>query len=221
MSTNTKTKIYFIPGMGAGSNSFENIRLPEDKYEVEIIEWQIPEKEEPLHHYAQRMAAKIKAENSVLVGVSFGGVVAQEMEQFLNLKKLVIISSIKKRSELPSIMRWAKKFKLYKALPVETVLSTDDLTKFAIGQKSLKRLELYQEYLRVRNSDYLKWAIKEMVSWDREEPMPGIVHIHGDQDHVFPIKYIDDCIVVNKGTHIMLLTKGRTISRLLIKAIET
>ncbi len=220
MNTTNKTKIYFIPGMGAGPNSFENIHLPENKYEVEIIEWLIPEKDESLQDYAKRMAQLVKEENAVLAGVSFGGVVAQEMEQFLSLRKLIIISSIKQKSELPATMRWAKKFKLYKALPVESFLSSDDLTKFALGPKSLKRLKLYQEYLHVRNSDYLKWAIREMVAWERNEPLPGIVHIHGDRDHVFPIKYIDDCIVVTKGTHVMLLTKGKIISKLLVKALE-
>ena len=33
------TKVYFVPGLAAGPEIFERIHLPDDKYEVEILEW--------------------------------------------------------------------------------------------------------------------------------------------------------------------------------------
>ena len=49
------------------------------------------------------MAERVVEPNAILVGVSFGGVVVQEMAAFLNLKNLVIISSVKTKEELPNI----------------------------------------------------------------------------------------------------------------------
>lgn len=206
--------------MAAGPNTFENIKLPKDQYEVKIIEWLIPEKEESLTDYAKRMASFVKKPNSILIGVSFGGVVAQEMEQFLTLKKLVIISSVKNKNELPWRMRLTGQFKAYKLFPTSIFLSAKDLTKFSIGPKSKKRLFLYQKYLNVRNKQYLDWAIKQMVTWDREQTIKGLIHIHGEKDQIFPIKYINKCIVIEEGTHIMLLTKGKRISQLIQKIAE-
>ncbi len=214
-----KTHIYFVPGMAAGSEIFRNIKLPEN-YEIHILEWLIPEKDESLKAYAKRMLLGIKEKNPILVGISFGGVVVQEMSYFLKLKKLIIISSVKSRNELPRRMKLASLTKAYKLIPTSLVLSAEDLTKFSVGPKSKKRLAMYQEYLHVRNKQYLDWALEKMVTWDRKEKIKDIVHLHGEKDMVFPIKYIESCEVIKGGTHIMILNKGREISQKLLEIIE-
>lgn len=214
------TKVYFVPGMAAGSEIFRNIRFPESHYEIEVLEWLIPEKGESLKEYAHRMALRVGQPNSILIGVSFGGVVVQEMSQFLQLKKLIIISSVKKRSELPRRMRIAAWTKAYLLAPTSLVLSVEDLTKFSIGPRSRKKLMLYQQYLHVRNKYYLRWALEKMVTWDGEKSIPGLIHIHGAKDTVFPIKYISNCIVIPNGTHIMILNKGREISKILLQEFD-
>ncbi len=215
-----KTIVYFVPGMAAGSEIFNNIRFPEDKYEIRVLEWLIPEKNESLTEYAHRMALRIKESNVILIGVSFGGVVAQEMDQFLSLRKLIIISSVKTRHELPRRMKIAAWTKAYKLAPTSLVLSVEDLTKFSIGPKTKKRLSMYQQYLHVRDKRYLRWALEKMVTWDREKPLPNVIHIQGEKDSVFPIKYISDCKVIPKGTHIMILNRGREISQLLLQIFD-
>ncbi len=214
-----KIHVYFVPGLAAGSEIFRNIKFPE-KYETHILEWLIPEKDESLEAYAKRMALDVKEKDAILIGVSFGGVVAQEMNEFLKLKKLIIISSVKTRNELPRRMKLASLTKAYKLIPTSLVLSAEDLTKFSVGPKSKKRLAMYQEYLHVRNKQYLDWALEKMVNWDRKEKIKDIIHIHGEKDVVFPIKYIDGCKVIKGGTHIMILNKGREISETLIKIFE-
>ncbi|HBY68697.1 MAG TPA: alpha/beta hydrolase [Flavobacteriaceae bacterium] len=214
------THVYFVPGMAAGKEIFKNIRLPKSRFKTHVLEWLIPEKNESIELYAKRMADRVKEPNSVLVGVSFGGVVVQEMAQYLTLKNLIIISSVKSKKELPTRMKFARKTGVYKLIPTRSVLSADDLTKFSVGPRSKKRLQLYQEFLHVRNKRYLDWAIKNMVKWQREEPMEEVVHIHGDSDVVFPIKNIDDCIKLEGGTHIMLLNKGKQVSQKLIEIIS-
>ncbi|MCR9182854.1 MAG: alpha/beta hydrolase [Flavobacteriaceae bacterium] len=211
--------IYFVPGLAAGREIFKNISLPDDQFKVHIIEWKIPEHKETIEEYAQRMAADVKEENAVLIGVSFGGVMAQEMSAFLKLKKIIIISSVKTKLELPLRLQFARKTLAYKLVPTKLVISADDLTKFAIGPKTKKRLEMYQEYLSVRNEHYLDWAIENMVCWDRETPDPKVIHIHGDEDLVFPIEKIKDCIVLKGGTHIMILNKFKWFNENLPKII--
>ncbi len=213
--------VYFVPGLAAGTEIFKNIHLPKDKYEIHIIEWLIPVKDESLEMYAKRMCSKIQHENIVLIGVSFGGVMVQEMSKFLNLKKLIIISSVKTKDELPARLKFARKTKIYKILPTSIVASANDLTKFAIGPKSRKRLQLYNEYLQVKDGVYLDWAIEKMVCWDREIEVKGVNHIHGTKDVVFPLKNIKNCIKIENGTHVMVLIKGNTVSEKILEIIET
>ncbi|MCZ4318340.1 alpha/beta hydrolase [Aequorivita viscosa] len=214
-----KTHVYFVPGLAAGSEIFKNIKFPEN-YKIHILEWLIPEEGESLKDYAKRMALRVSENNAILIGVSFGGVVVQEMNSFLSLKKLVIISSVKSKDELPRRMKFASFTKAYKLIPTSLVLQVDDLTKFSIGPKTQKRLSLYQQYLHVRDKQYLDWAIEKMITWDRREKVKNTIHIHGEKDIVFPIKYIDDCRVIKAGTHIMILNKGRKISKMLLEIFE-
>ncbi len=216
----SKTHIYFVPGLAAGKEIFENISLPAEEYEIHIIEWLIPIKKETLTEYAKRMAAKILVPNTVLIGVSFGGVVAQEMSNFLNLKKLIIISSVKSKRELPGKMRFFKTFPAYRLIPPSFLENTKNMVKYGLGIKSKAKLETYQKYLSVKNTHYLKWAIKQMVGWDRIEEIENVIHIHGDKDPVFPIKKIKNCIIVPGGTHIMLIVKFKWLNDNLPKIIE-
>ena len=171
------------------------------------MEWQIPRKDESLVAYARRFSENIIEDDAVLIGVSFGGIIAQEISLVKPLRKLIIISSIKTKYELPTRLKLVCSLKLYNLLPTNFILKTTRLTKFSVGSKSEKRLKLYEKYLSVRDKEYLDWAIKQMVCWNRTSPLPHIVHIHGNKDLIFPIKNIKKCQVLEGGTHIMILNK--------------
>lgn len=202
-----------MPGMAASPSIFERIQLPSDIFEIHLLEWLIPEKEETIEDYAQRVAKNIKHEDIILVGVSFGGVLVQEMKPFVKPKKLIIISSVKCIAEMPRRMKIAKTTKAYKLVPTKLLENIDNLTKYTFGSSIIKqRLKLYEKFLSVRDKNYLDWAIEQMVNWKRTEIDPEVIHIHGDNDEVFPIKHIKTCVVVKGGTHIMILTKYRWLS---------
>lgn len=196
-----------MPGMAANPTIFENIKLPNDVFKIHWLEWEIPQKNETLTNYAQRMCTKIIHDNAVLIGVSFGGILVQEMSEFLNLKKTIIISSVKTRNELPMRMKIARVTKLYKLVPTRLANSIDALAKYAFGKTVTKRIELYKKYLSVSDKTYLDWAIEQVICWKREDVIPNVIHIHGDKDAVFPIKYIKNAQLVEGGTHIMIVSK--------------
>ncbi len=204
---NTKTSVYFMPGLAASSLIFERIDLPQELFEVYLLDWELPIGEESLTDYARRMAQKITAPNPVLIGVSFGGILVQEMAVFLNPQKVIIISSVKSNLEFPRRMKIAKTTKAYKLIPTSIFSNMEKLSAFSFGKSIAQRLKLYERYLSVRDVKYLDWAIERIVLWDRTQVDTSVVHIHGDADEVFPIQYISDCIVVKGGTHIMILSK--------------
>lgn len=208
----SKIHVYFMPGMAASSSIFERIKLHEGQFEMHFLEWVLPEKDEKLEQYAKRMAQNIKHENVVLIGVSFGGILVQEMSQFVSAQKIIIISSIKSNKELPSRMKIARVTKIYKLVPTSLAQNVEVLAKYAFGDVVKKRLELYEKFLSMRDKSYLDWAIEQIINWNRVEPDPKVIHIHGDADEVFPIKNIKECIKIEGGTHIMILSKYRWIN---------
>ena len=214
-----KIAVYFMPGLAANASIFERILLPEDQFDTYFMEWEIPLDNEKLSEYAQRISKKVTHKNPVLVGVSFGGILVQEMAQFLNPSKIIIISSVKSNLEFPTAFKLAKQTKAYKLIPTSLIENVYNLAKFTFGEKVIKRLKLYQMFLTVRDKKYLDWSIEKIILWDRKKADPNVVHIHGDADEVFPIKYIQNCIVVKGGTHIMILTKYKWININLPKII--
>lgn len=206
--------------MAADVSIFEYIQLPEDRYQTHTISWKIPFKNETLEDYAKRMCKEVRHSDIVLIGVSFGGVVVQEMSKYLTLAKVIIISSVKSRYELPKRMRIARSTKLYKLLPTFVVSKITNWEKLAVGDFAKKRAAMYQKYLSVNDKGYLDWAIKNMVCWDQDTPPEGLVHIHGDKDVVFPISNIKNCIKVDKGTHVMIINRAKWFNKNLPEIIE-
>lgn len=211
--------VYFMPGLAASSLIFERIELPQDTFEIHLLDWEMPILGETLRDYAKRMASLVTQENAVLVGVSFGGVLVQEMAQFLKLKKVIIISSVKCNLEVPLRMKIAKSTKAYKLVPTGLMKNVEVLSKFSFGTAIKQRLKLYEKYLSMREKVYLDWAIEQMIMWERTEVDAKVVHIHGDMDEVFPIKNIKNCITIKGGTHIMILSKFKWLNENLPKII--
>ena len=208
-----------MPGLAASSSIFERIALPEAIFEIVLLEWEIPLDNETLAEYAKRISKNIIHPNPVLIGVSFGGILVQEMAKYINARKVIIISSAKTNLEFPKRMKVAKATKAYKLIPTNLLANVETLTKYYFGSKIDQRLKLYEKFLRVRDKRYLDWAVEQVVLWERVVPDENVIHIHGDADDVFPIKNIQNCIVVKGGTHIMILNKYKWFNENLPKII--
>ncbi|WP_163398960.1 alpha/beta hydrolase [Flavobacterium fluviatile] len=203
----SKIAVYFMPGLAASPTIFERIKLDETVFETLLLEWEIPNPKESLSDYALRITKKIKHENPVLIGVSFGGILVQEMARHIDARKVIIISSVRSNAEFPRRMKIGKTTKAYKLIPMKLILNIENLAKYSFWEKVNKRIKLYEKFLAVRDLNYLQWAVESVILWNRNQIDEKVIHIHGDQDDVFPIKYINKCIVVKGGTHIMILNK--------------
>ncbi|MNK06585.1 hypothetical protein D3C87_244840 [compost metagenome] len=209
-----------MPGMAASPKIFENIKLPDEQFEMFFLEWCLPLENESLKEYAKRIMLNIKHDNPVLIGVSFGGILVQEIAALIEVRKVVIISSVKCNAEFPRRMRFAKRTHIYRLFPTGIMQRVDWLAKIAVGNNAVTRkLHLYEKYLSVRDKKYLDWAFKTILLWDRAVPDAKVVHIHGDNDEVFPARYLKDYIPVKGGTHIMIINKYKWINENLPRII--
>ena len=200
--------VYCMPGMAASPKIFEFISLPKP-FRIHLLSWIPPDKEESLSSYAKRMCERITSENPILLGVSFGGVLVQEIAKHIAVQKVIIVSSIKTNEELPLPMKMARTTNAHKLLPTQWINNLDALALFAFGKGIKKRLELYQKYLSERNPDYLNWSINALVNWDQVEVPTSVVHIHGEKDTVFPIKYLSNPYIRIKGGHAAIMTQAQ------------
>ena len=219
MTSKNNTHVYFMPGMCANSMIFERIELGSN-FKSHYLDWIPPLKNESLRNYVIRLSKNIKHENSILIGVSFGGVIVQELSKILKIKKIIIISSVKSNKELSNSMKFAKKTKSYKLLPVTWLNDFESLLAFVLGPKIKRKVNLYRKYLSVRDENYLKWAIEAMINWKQEDPLDDIIHIHGTLDLVFPVMNIKNYIPLKKGDHNMILKRADWLNDYFLKNLN-
>ena len=209
-----------MPGLAASSMVFENIKLDSKKYSLHRIDWIQPKKNESLNAYCIRLSKNIKHKNPILLGVSFGGIIVQELEKIINVKKLIIVSSVKSHKEYPILYKIARDYQLNNALPFGMF---DNFIKFSLKlniNKLYKRIDLAERYLTERNEIYLEWAVWSLLNWKQEKYRPDLIHIHGDKDKVFPIENISSCIKIKGGRHEMIILKAKWFNENLPSLIE-
>jgi len=198
--------VYMMPGMAANVKIFDFIQLG-NAFEIHLLSWLMPIKGESLIDYAARMCEKVNHQNPVLIGVSFGGILVQEMSKILACRKVIIISSVRTHTEFPIHMRITRKTKAYRFFPTQWVDNIEDFIGFMFGPSVRKRMDLNKKYLSVREPQYLDWALETFFNWEQEDPLPNVVHIHGTYDLVFPVFYLKNYIPVLKGTHVMVVLR--------------
>ncbi|MBA5630438.1 alpha/beta hydrolase [Moheibacter lacus] len=208
-------KIYRISGLGANDQAFKWMNFPEG-FEVVYLPWLTPEPKESLAHYAERMAEKVDTtEDFVLMGLSFGGIIVQEMNRFLHPKLNILISTVKSRNELPGFMKMSAHTQLHKLIPNHFFDSNKRVSYAMIRKFYDAKMPELDEFFEFRDPKYLHWAINEIVNWKNTVEMKNYVHYHGNKDVVFPFSKIQNAVEIDGGTHLMVMQKAKKLNELI------
>jgi pimeloyl-ACP methyl ester carboxylesterase len=205
-------RLYLIPGVATDRSVFAALELPQ--YEKVYLDWIQPAGNESIRSYAERMVASLKGvEAPILIGYSFGGIVAQEMAKLIPDATVILISSIKSYKERPLGMWLTSSFGLHRIIPSEIGKEFRFAYTWMNDPQNAMEREFIHAMRKQLNHHHTDWAIDQAVNWRHDDHTPRLYHIHGDQDRIFPIRYIRNCIPVRGGTHLMVLNKGAEISR--------
>jgi len=205
-----------MPGLGASPKIFKGINLP-DWYEVKYLHWLIPEPSESLTNYVQRLISTQMApedKQPVLLGMSFGGIIINEMSRQIPVKALIFISTAKSKQELPPKYTLGRKLQIYRWFPFGIFENPKKIKKYLPVMRWQKRMDLYDRYLEIRKPVYFSWSVENVLKWQGDIPKIPFIHIHGNKDFMFPIKYIQPPVkIINGGTHLAILTHSKQISQ--------
>ncbi|WP_316806658.1 alpha/beta hydrolase [Pedobacter agri] len=206
-------KAYFISGLGADKRIFSKLKL-DPQIEVIHIEWIVPIKNESLRNYAKRLSSIIDVSNDfILVGVSFGGMIAVEISKLIAPRCTIIISSTLYSQDLPLLYRFAGKLQLVKLIPSWLIKSSNSLTQnFFFGTKSHSEKQLLRKIIADTDSRFLKWAIGSILSWRNSVRPNSLYHIHGTNDRILYSKSAKPDFVIKNGTHFMVYQNAGEIS---------
>ena len=209
-------KVYFISGLGADKRAFSLLDL--SFCEPVFVDWISPSKNESLQNYALRLRQQIKDEHPVVVGVSFGGMLACEMAKADSKMKAIIISSSKSADEFPIYLRIAKYFPLYKWLPGK--LLKNRKLNWLLGAKGEEQKKLIRTILSDADPAFLKWAVWAILNWKEKIVPTNVKHIHGTADKLLLFRYVKADFKIRGGTHLMSINRPDEVANLLKQLIQ-
>ncbi|MFN3665720.1 MAG: alpha/beta hydrolase [Sediminibacterium sp.] len=203
-------KIYFISGLGADESVFYGLELP--NVERIYLDWMSPLKGETIEAYALRMSARITDPEPIIIGLSFGGMIAMEIAKIITVKLVILISSAKTRKELPPYFTFCRYLPVHKAIPLQSLSNSKGLLKFFFGTRTKDQQEKLKNIIRNTNGGFNQWAINAIVNWKNRGINSPVYHIHGNADRLLPLSFVQADLVIEGGNHFMIMQKSKEIS---------
>lgn len=216
---NALKNIYCVSGLGADDRVFQKLKF--EGYQPVHIQWLDPEKGESLADYAKRLSEQIKSDCPILIGLSFGGIIAVEIAKQITTEKVILISSTKNQQEVPFY------FKIFRWLPIHCLLPARLILWFGqllaawfFSLETIAERKLFRAILLDTDAKFMKWAIHQVVTWKNELIPDNTYHIHGDRDRIFPCRFVCEDFLVELGGHFMIMNQAEQISQLIQKIVD-
>lgn len=207
-------KVFLIGGLGADERVFQHIAL--SSFEHVFVQWLSPFQNEHLAAYAKRLLSQFIVENEpIIVGISFGGMLATEIAKLKPKAKVFIVSSAKTFKEIPVYFRILGYLNILKLIPIQFFKHHTKITDWFFGVKHKEESLLLASILKKTDGRFLKWALTQIVHCKNTVVPSNVVHIHGDKDRILPIKYLYPTLLIAGGGHLMILNKASEISNII------
>lgn len=210
---------YIFSGLGADERVFDLIDF--GHFSPIFIPWEKVELDQSLESYVKQLSKNIQTPNPILIGISFGGMIAQEMSDLFENCPVLIISSVKTRIQLPVFMRAGGRVSLHKLIPIKLVLKNKWMNHWLFGTKTEHEKKVLDQILEDSDPVFTKWAIHQITAWKRRVEIPAkVIHIHGDQDRIFGIGNLNPDYIIPGGTHFMTVSKYEKVSKVIQEALS-
>jgi pimeloyl-ACP methyl ester carboxylesterase len=200
--------LYIFSGLGVDERVFQKMDF--SGFEITHIKWIIPENDENIEQYASRLLRQVKTQDPVLIGLSFGGMMAIEVAKQIKTSTVILISSAKTKNEIPFYYRLAGKLQLHRLIPASLLKKSNFLINWLFGATNDFEKQLLKNILADTDPVFLNWAINKIVTWKNKITPSGIIHIHGKKDRILPIRFVHCDYKIDSG-HLMVLNKAEEI----------
>ena len=220
MATRAPLDVYLLPGLGADHRLFAKLELGEHR--THFLDWPRMPKGSTLTDFARELASQVdKKRPHALVGVSMGGMVAQELAVLTGPERTVIISSWKGPHEMPPPIKLLRGTHPERLLTRQFIQASLPFMRWQMGVEGPEAVKLFDELLEVHTVEQLQVQIDAVLHWDGPaKPVKDLVHLHGTSDRLMPILFIKDPVKVPKGGHFMVFQRAPQVSRLVVEALH-
>jgi pimeloyl-ACP methyl ester carboxylesterase len=209
------TRVYLFPGEGSDERIFAKFSF-DSAYEAVHVVLPVPEPGMNMKAYAKVISRQIDTGGSyIFIGVSFGGMICQELAEYMQPEKIIIISSAKSTRELPFRYTFQRVVPLNKCVPQSWVKRGARILQPIVEPDRKLHAEVFNSMLDSKTPEYYKRTVDMILNWDRTKVNNAVIHIHGSNDHTIPIRNVKADYVIEGGSHMMTLTRGDEINTLI------
>jgi hypothetical protein len=146
---------------------------------------------------------------------------AVEISKFIRPVKLVLISSFAVRQQIPWYFRTLNQLGVLPLIPVLFLKQSNFIRPWLLGASTSEELLLLKQMLKDADVRFLRWIFLQIPSWKQRIKIPDSVHIHGRNDHLFPVKSSYPDFVVKGGGHLIVFTHADEVSKDLQKVLSS
>ncbi|MTI20557.1 alpha/beta hydrolase [Fulvivirga sp. RKSG066] len=206
-------KIYGIGGLGVDQRIFSELSLD---FDLIPLEWIPPIGNEKIEVYATRFAKQINAQEPFgIIGVSFGGMIAIELNKILSPKLIILISSATSKNDIPWTFRVLGKIGIFKKVPNFLIKPPPFLANYLFGISHPKHKKTLRQIIADTDTGFLRWAINQIAIWNNVNKPSNLIRIHGSSDRMLTFAEKDKVIAIPNGGHFMVVDKADELSRIL------
>jgi hypothetical protein len=212
-------KAYCISGIGANEKVFHQLSL---KFDHVPIKWISTNNSETLQDYAKKLCDQVDTtERFILIGVSYGGMLATEMNKFIHPLKTILISSTATRQELPAILRFLGRLKIINIVPSFFFTAPPFIIFWVFGINTDEGKRLIKEIIEGTDKRFTKQSVKKILEWTNREIAPNTIRIHGTKDRLLPAPTRVPFIKIKYGGHFMIGNRKNEISQILNREVTS
>lgn len=204
--------LYLIPGLGADERVFQFLDL--DDLPHQIIRWEIPAPDESMDSYVNKLIKQIDPTQRIeLLGLSFGGIIAQEIALRVPCPRLILISGIYHPLELRFGIRLIRRLNLLKWISGDWLKRLGRrFAWYAFAPLNREERKLLDAILADTDPTFLKWAANQVLTWQGADVEGALVRVHGTKDRIFPVSRVPSAVLVQGGGHFMIVSHAHEIS---------
>lgn len=214
--------VYLLPGLGADKRMY--YKQLEVLPDAKVLEHLPAIKGESLAQYAARIGHGIDASAPfALIGTSLGGIVSMELTRQFNPEKIILISSVKSRDEMPVFIKTMKYLNLHKLISGNGFKRFNTIMAKRLDNRGDKEIaQLIMDMTGDVAPEFIEWAVDAVIRWNPPKTYrKDIVHIHGTSDQLFPFTKINNAIAVKEGSHVMNMSKADEVNRILLQVLNS
>ncbi len=162
------------------------------------------------------MAARIPEDEACwLIGVSFGGVAAQEIGRRRPNSRVILVSSLGPADPHPWLLRLGRLLAAERWLPIEALRHLPQAGNWFFGVPAGRDAALFQGLLEALPPAVTRWSLGALFRWRGTDSRAIAAHLMGDSDRVLLTAGGHYTHLVPGGSHFMVVTQAAEISQLI------